>query len=59
VPDDHVFVIGDNRAPLASRDSRVFGPVPLGQVAGRAAWVVWPWLRPDADGGWRWNPRGL
>jgi signal peptidase I len=59
VPDDHVYVMGDNRAPLASRDSRVFGPVPLAQVAGRAAWVVWPWLRPGADGGWRWNPRAL
>jgi signal peptidase I len=59
VPPDHVFVLGDNRAPLASRDSRVFGPVPLAQVAGRAAWVVWPPVRQDADGGWRWNVRRL
>lgn len=58
VPEDHLYVMGDNRSPLASRDSRVFGPVPLGQVAGRASWVVWPWLRADDDG-WRWNPRRL
>jgi hypothetical protein len=39
--------MGDNRAPLASRDSRVFGRCRSRQVAGRAAWVVWPWLRDD------------
>jgi hypothetical protein len=35
VPAGHVFVLGDNRMPLASRDSRDFGPVPLGAVRGR------------------------
>ena len=59
VPAGHVFVVGDNRAPLASRDSRVFGPVPVDRVAGRAAWVVWPWWRPDGAGGWCWNVRRL
>jgi signal peptidase I len=58
VPAASVFVLGDNRTPLASRDSRAFGPVPLAQVAGRAAWVVWPPLR-RSDGGWRWNVRRL
>jgi len=59
VPAGHVYVVGDNRSPLASRDSRAFGPVPLDQVAGRAAWVVWPWWRADAAGAWRWNVRRL
>lgn len=59
VPPAHVFVLGDNRAPLASRDSRAFGPVPLEQVAGRASWVVWPWFRRTADGSWTWNVRRL
>lgn len=59
VPPDHVYVLGDNRAPLASRDSRAFGPVPLAQVAGRAAWVVWPPVRRGGDGVWRWNVHRL
>lgn len=59
VPVDAVFVLGDNRAPLASRDSRAFGPVPAASIAGRAAWVVWPPLRRDGDGPWRWNVRRL
>ncbi|HET8985299.1 MAG TPA: signal peptidase I [Trueperaceae bacterium] len=35
----HVYVLGDNRLPLASRDSRDFGPVELAAVRGR---VVFP-----------------
>ncbi len=59
VPDGHVYLLGDNRAPLASYDSRAFGPVALERVAGRASWVVWPWLRRAEDGHWVWNLRQL
>ena len=37
---DEVFVLGDNRG--ASSDSRVFGPVRLDELVGRAEAVVWP-----------------
>lgn len=48
VPAGSVFIAGDNRLPLASRDSRQFGPVPASELRGRAvARLRLPW---SADG---------
>ena len=40
VPRDHVFVLGDNRPE--SRDSRMFGPVPVSEIEGRVLFIYWP-----------------
>ena len=45
VPAGSLFVMGDNRSPGGSLDSRFFGTVPLGDVAGRAVLSAWPILR--------------
>ncbi|PIO65383.1 signal peptidase I [Teladorsagia circumcincta] len=40
VPRGHIFLQGDN--PMASTDSRHFGPVPLGLVQIRLTLRIWP-----------------
>lgn len=52
VPKDSYFVLGDNRSPGGSLDSRAFGLVPARDVAGPASAVIWP---PRRDGGWNWR----
>jgi signal peptidase I len=54
VPADTVFVMGDNRAPGGSLDSRRLGPIPLNKLVGRARLAYWPL----ADVGILVNQRG-
>jgi signal peptidase I len=48
VPKDHYFMMGDNRAPMQSNDSRYWGPVHKDWIIGEAIMTFWP---PDRIGG--------
>jgi signal peptidase I len=43
VPTNKIFVVGDNESN--SIDSRIFGPVPVKNVNGRAVVILWPLSR--------------
>ncbi len=58
IKDGYYFVMGDNRTLGGSEDSRVFGPVPLENIAGRASAVWWPPVT-KRDGSYRLNIRLL
>lgn len=42
VPEGYIYVLGDNRIPNASRDSRTFGPVEAEKVVGRVVFRLFP-----------------
>ena len=55
VPDDHVFVMGDNRNN--SSDSRTWGSVPIENIKGKALFIWWS-RKPSDQGGTQYDRMG-
>jgi signal peptidase I len=47
IPSDSFFALGDNRR--RSKDSRIFGPVPLSDILGKARMIYWSREQPPPD----------
>lgn len=42
VPENCIYVLGDNRLPGASKDSRTFGPIDISKITGRVIFRIFP-----------------
>jgi signal peptidase I len=42
VPAGYIYILGDNRLPGESKDSRTFGPVETNRIAGRVVFRLFP-----------------
>lgn len=42
IPDGTIYLLGDNRLPGESKDSRTFGPIDMKRIAGRVVFKLFP-----------------